>query len=854
MYGKPQLAIYIRAVEGGGLAAFYTMEGRGYIHTTGDLMFSVKRYIEPDEVKCLNQFVPSKDAFHEEKEFEVPVTVGVDIIKQMHRFWKQANTVYRSAASRLEDAHRHLAHQTDLTYHTLEEIAAVLLPRKGVGVDGEKYSQPELYAVHRAILGDELALRPVNRLALRNGGHYEISPRSVIEDLSKIKDSIRQYQEAEVKHTQNSEYRPKTLLHTFASRARRMVDRSRQSRQFTPFGTLGPRLSNDTSVTPADSSSTALEKEDEVFIRFLNSWTVQTAMSRKSYANGFGSVILRAVNRYEGVDLNACTGWTFLQELGIISPWETRAPHTIRMSSIGKLLAAPQFRADVLTDIRKDWADLPVYCVDEVGAHELDDGVSIETTGIPDEYWVHAHTADPASHIDPKSNTAEYARAMITTVYMPHQIFPMLPSEFVESNLSLKSNRPCLTFSAKVNLDGEILDTKISPGVIRNVKFLTPTAIQEVVTGQIPNKQSVVYSTGPDATPRHPRHMHDEHDLVETDRINLGILRKISLARERKCTTTGGIAAMNANISLSITLNAPTQASDITYDYHEDPSIKLRLPNFDPQGQEIKLFDTIVTIKYLMLLAGEVAARWCQRRGVPIPYRVTPRNPANQDPGEFFRQVILPILDDVPMDLALQYFQLIGGVVSSTTPGPHMSIGADIMTRSTSPLRRYGDLLVHWQIEAALLEEARTGKSLVGNTSEDFLPFTKEHLDAFLPHLDSRESLVRKADKAAKQEWLCHFLVRAWHFKEAKLPSPLRLEVRHVFTDVNRVTGVLAEIPTTVEVAVEPTELKEINVGDCFEVELEHVDVYRPRITVKPVKKIDVKGRLFNAFPMMLSP
>jgi hypothetical protein len=48
-----------------------------------------------------------------------------------------------------------------------------------------------------------------------------------------------------------------------------------------------------------------------------------------------------------------------------------------------------------------------------------------------------------------------------------------------------------LTFSARTNLKGDILEYKITPGIINNVLFLTPELIYQVV-GEISPDEKVI--------------------------------------------------------------------------------------------------------------------------------------------------------------------------------------------------------------------------------------------------------------------------------------------------------------------------------------------------------------------------
>lgn len=241
---------------------------------------------------------------------------------------------------------------------------------------------------------------------------------------------------------------------------------------------------------------------------------------------------------------------------------------------------------------------------------------------------------------------------------------------------------------------------------------------------------------------------------------------------------------------------------------------------------------------------NEVAARWCHARGVPIPYRVTPRNPDKESPGDYYRRVMVPAMkssEGPSMSEISGYFRAIGNVQPSTTPGPHAAIAVDMVAKCTSPLRRYSDLLLHWQVEAALLKEAEIGRDLIGNSNEDFFPFSKSSIDDLLPLIDTRERSVTARSKEADRAWLCHFLLRAWKYKEADIQSPFPVLVRSVDLAQKQLGGVLLTLRAGVTLGVTDfMPIEDVNVGDIFECEIRHIDMYYRSIDVKPLRRLSM--------------
>jgi hypothetical protein len=783
----------------------------------------------------------------------LPRDVGKPLLKKMASFWAQADAAYQIAAPRLDNAHSIVAHKFRFAYATLEELADQLLSKILPKTDDGKFSKPILYAVHRALLQYDVGFRAQSKGVLRLGGQYEINSLEEVATISNVTESVRAYQDVQLNGNTRSHAE---TLRTFAKNARRLIDISRRNREFTPYGTIGLSSIKSQKKDPLRAQSFRFGEERETFapddlpfILFLESWAGLGTVTKRSSLNSIGSTILRAIGRYSDVELDKTTAWTCLQEIGAIPPWESLASYELRLPNTGRKLqsefAHPRFiegrmdADDKIMHLRKDWGDLPVFCIDDATAQEIDDGMSVEATDVPGEYWVHIHTADPAAHIDPKGPAAHYAELLTETIYFPERRVAMLNPTYTQSRLSLAPGRPCLTFSARINLSAELLESKITPGIVRNVQYLTPEVFQEI--NGLPPYKYTTYVVGPDRPAKtFSRKLLKSHDIAEAWKRDLEILHKLGMARTRLQLSRGATITGAPEALISVSFGGAQWSkvkSSLSCDYYGDPTISCVIQeDMTIQGRQ-------TTVGPLMLLAGEIAGQWCKARGVPIPYRITPRNPDKEDPRDFFHRVLEPLLEknEFPtIDIMQQYFGLIGIVQPSTTPGLHVGVGFEGMTKCTSPLRRFPDLLVHWQIEAALLEEARSGKSLVGNTKEDFLPFSKLQIQALLPRLDNRERLISHFYRVAHRQWQCHFLLRAWKYGEAKLPTPLTFAARSVDITSQLVGGVVEDFWVGGQMPIPGwTTAEEIKVGDKFEVVIENINAYALTIGFKALRSID---------------
>jgi len=100
-----------------------------------------------------------------------------------------------------------------------------------------------------------------------------------------------------------------------------------------------------------------------------------------------------------------------------------------------------------------------------------------------------------------------------------------------------------------------------------------------------------------------------------------------------------------------------------------------------------------------MLMAGEGAARFAQERGIPIPYAIQAVSENR----------------DMPEGMAAMYAFRRSLKPSQTTckQGPHAGLGLGLYCRTTSPLRRYADLVVHQQLRAFLAGKQPLSKKAV---------------------------------------------------------------------------------------------------------------------------------------------
>jgi exoribonuclease-2 len=337
-------------------------------------------------------------------------------------------------------------------------------------------------------------------------------------------------------------------------------------------------------------------------------------------------------------------------------------------------------------DHRLDLTHLKVYTVDDASTQEIDDGLSAETLGDGRErIWV--HIADPTRWLLPGDDLDLEARRRCTTVYLPTGMIPMFPAELATEAMSLIQGKTCcaLSFGVCLSETGEIQDYVIRPSLIKPTYRLTYEDVDEML------------ELGVKAEP-------ELHRLAHWSQV-----------RGNWRSTQGAIS-----------INMP------------ESSIKV------VDGEEeiiIEVFDDSPSrqmVAEMMILAGEVAARYGQEHELAIPFRSQPQPELPPD------EELLLLPTGWVRDSAIRRCMTRSEV--SITPSRHATLGLDSYSQVTSPIRRYTDLLAHFQLKAHLRGEP--------------LPFSSFEVTELAQGASSGSYEATLVERQTKRYWALEYLRR----------------------------------------------------------------------------------------------
>jgi exoribonuclease-2 len=155
----------------------------------------------------------------------------------------------------------------------------------------------------------------------------------------------------------------------------------------------------------------------------------------------------------------------------------------------------------------------------------------------------------------------------------------------------------------------------------------------------------------------------------------------------------------------------------------------------------IQLLETSVSrqlVAEMMILAGEVAGRYCQENSLPVPFRGQPQ------PDLPSEEELLLLPPGPVRSCAVRRCMPRSEV--GTTPNRHASLGLDTYTQVTSPIRRYTDLLAHFQIKAHLRGEK--------------LPFSQEEVQQILYTVMLSSQEATSVERQTNRYWSLEYLRR----------------------------------------------------------------------------------------------
>jgi exoribonuclease-2 len=335
------------------------------------------------------------------------------------------------------------------------------------------------------------------------------------------------------------------------------------------------------------------------------------------------------------------------------------------------------------------------FSIDDSATTEIDDALSVQGLGTG-TVLVGIHIAAPGLAIKPGSAIDQLGRARLSTVYMPGYKITMLPDEVVQK-YTLMEGGDCPAVSLYVTLDEATLDIQSSETRLERVHIganLRHDQLDAVVTSDWLENPAFMHENDPE------RLLDKREELSFLYRVAKDLKAKREIVRGKP----ENFNRPDYNYRLVGNNGAEPSGS-------EQVQISVR-----QRGAPLDLI-----VSEAMILANSTWGGWMAELGVPGIYR----SQASMLPGVKVRM--------------------------GTKALPHAGIGVKSYAWSSSPLRRYTDLVNQWQIIAC----ARHGK-----TAALAAPFKPKDAELFsiISSFDSAYFAYNGFQNAMERFWILKYV------------------------------------------------------------------------------------------------
>ena len=289
---------------------------------------------------------------------------------------------------------------------------------------------------------------------------------------------------------------------------------------------------------------------------------------------------------------------------------------------------------------RVDLTSQRCVTIDDADTRDIDDGLAIETTAAgTTRIWI--HIADPGRLIEAGSPLDLEARKRGSSLYLAKGNVPMFPDNLSTGVFSLRAGQRTAAWStwAELNDDGSLAAFGVQRSWVKPIYRLSYEDADELIELAPPQ----------------------DRDLADLEAL---------LGRRRSWRVAQGALQMDL------------------------PEGRIRCRDGEAQLEVTEPSSSRQMVAEAMILAGAVTAELAKERELPLPFR-------SQLPAELPPKAELEALPDGAVRFAAIKRCLSRGLMG-TKPAAHFSLGLPAYVQATSPIRRYGDLLVQRQLAAEL--------------------------------------------------------------------------------------------------------------------------------------------------------
>jgi len=402
---------------------------------------------------------------------------------------------------------------------------------------------------------------------------------------------------------------------------------------------------------------------------------------------------------------------------------------------------------------RRDLTTLECFTIDDSSTRDMDDALSLRA--IENGFELGIHISDVAHAFEYGSALDQEALQRATSIYCPEKTFHMIPTGLSEDKLSLVVGKPRRALSALFHVDQnyQLKLIEFVPSLVKVDQRYSYDQIDELLHGGHDRTFEVLYNLTSN---------------LEAERIANG-------------------AAKIPKRDVSIYLDPPDDPANAT----------VRIEELDENSPARSL------VGEMMILMNSAAAELAAKHGVPLVFR-------SQESSDQDNSAPTNVEDGPAMEYKRR--TQLKRSITSTTPGPHATLGLKAYAQVTSPIRRYTDL---WN-QRQLLHLLRSGNALYG----------PEETEQIIESTMNASQGARVISRDTKRFWLLRYLQ-----DRAKTDREIRATVLR--TDLKNYLVELEEIYL-------PTMLKaseKLQTGDSVLLSIDKIDPQNDYLKLRLITK-----------------
>lgn len=415
--------------------------------------------------------------------------------------------------------------------------------------------------------------------------------------------------------------------------------------------------------------------------------------------------IVRGLPDYKDIDITRTIIYELLLKLGEISAnedplkwWynamipnsgvsaksdlEDQYYHALNTDNISKYL-------DMNYDTQKSrekYEDV-IYCIDSKDPLEIDDGISVRKVS-KDEYVVSSFIANPSSFMEPNLQMSRIAFERGQTLYLPKlngtDSLSMLPFAFGQEIQLGYPEKPTrvVRISFKINMNTgkvEYLDSKHAIGFGTATKFVKVDydSVNEILK-----------------------------DSLDANKILFGLSERTGVDQKVLASDLKQLYAISSQLANNAKKNGRTNVFDffhlkkeveeISSDANDQIHLKFKEKR-EGQGQGSGKSETLVS--EIMVMSNHVAGKFFVDNKIPAVFRIQGKLPMSKKVEKTLGSLLQKGNQITFRDMMLIQDYMTKSSISPVS-SKHESLNLDAYATVTSPLRRFWDLINHWQLQA----------------------------------------------------------------------------------------------------------------------------------------------------------